>query len=182
MIDELLGWGSPTLRYLLLQAGPQAARQVTWRDSSRRRNGRPVPMSSRFVFQRVRPAGPAVRTAHLGQDLPEAWLIAKWPAGAAEPVKYWLSNLPATTAKRSLIRLAKLRWRIEHDGLRQDHDKALLVRRTQRSRVASVATRLLGFPGGAQSRAPLILLTTLATPWACAPAPVPGLPLPIEPS
>lgn len=118
---------APTVRDLLLQAGEKAARRVTWRDSSRRRNGRPVPMSSRFVFQRVRPAGPAIRSAHLGQDLPEAWLIAEWPAGEPEPVKYWLSNLPATTAKRTLIRLAKLRWRIEHDyrevktGLGLDH-------------------------------------------------------------
>ena len=103
---------APTVHDLLLQAGPSA---VTWRDSSRRRGGRPVPMSSKFVFQRVRPAGPAFRSANLGRDLPEAWLIAEWPAGEPEPVKYWLSNLPATTAKRTLIRLAKLRWRIEHD-------------------------------------------------------------------
>jgi SRSO17 transposase len=112
---------------LLLAAGPAAARRVTWRDSSRQRAGRLVPMSSRFVFQRIRPAGPAIRSAHLGQDLPEAWLIPEWPAGEPEPVKYWLSNLPANTPKRTLIRLAKLRWRIEHDyrevktGLGLDH-------------------------------------------------------------
>ncbi|WP_433721105.1 IS701 family transposase [Actinoplanes sp. CA-051413] len=115
------------VRDLLLAAGPGAARRVTWRNSSRRRTGQPVAMSSKFVFQRVRPAGPAIRSAHLGQDLPEAWLIAEWPTGEPEPVKYWLSNLPATTPKRTLIRLAKLRWRIEHDyrevktGLGLDH-------------------------------------------------------------
>jgi SRSO17 transposase len=118
---------APPIRDLILAAGPHTARRVTWRDGSRRRNGRPVPMSSTFVFQRVRPAGPVIRSAHLGQDLPEAWLIAEWPAGADEPVKYWLSNLPERTAKRTLIRLAKLRWRIEHDyreiktGLGLDH-------------------------------------------------------------
>jgi SRSO17 transposase len=42
-------------------------------------------------------------------------LIAEWPAGAAEPVKYWLSSLPASTAKRTLVRWAKLRRRSEHD-------------------------------------------------------------------
>jgi SRSO17 transposase len=84
-------------------------------------------MSSRFVVQRVRPAGRVLRRLHRGHDLPEAWLIAEWPAGAAEPTKYWLSNLPPTTAKRTLIRCAKLRWRIEHDyrevktGLGLDH-------------------------------------------------------------
>jgi SRSO17 transposase len=115
------------VRTLLLAAGPAAARRVTWRDGSRRRNGQPVPMSSKFVFQRVRPAGPAIRCAPLGDDLPEAWLIAEWPPGQAEPVKYWLSNLPARTPKRTLVRLAKLRWRIEHDyreiktGLGLDH-------------------------------------------------------------
>jgi SRSO17 transposase len=118
---------APTIRDLLLDAGPTAARRVTWRDSSRQRGGRQIPMSSRFVFHRVRPAGPAIRSANLGQDLPEAWLIAEWPAGEPEPVKYWLSNLPTTTPKRTLIRLAKLRWRIEHDyrevktGLGLDH-------------------------------------------------------------
>jgi SRSO17 transposase len=116
-----------SIRQLLLAAGPAAARRVTWRNSSRQRTGRPIPMSSKFVFARVRPAGPAIRSAHLGEDLPEAWLIAEWPAGEPEPVKYWLSNLPANTPKRTLIRLAKLRWRIEHDyrevktGLGLDH-------------------------------------------------------------
>jgi len=51
-------------------------------------------MSSRFVFQRVRPAGPVIRPAHLGADLPEVWLIAEWPAGEPEPLKYRLSDLP----------------------------------------------------------------------------------------
>ena len=35
--------------------------------------------------------------------------------GEPEPIKYWLSNLSASTAKRTLVRQAKLRWRIEHD-------------------------------------------------------------------
>ena len=43
------------------------------------------------------------------------WLLAKWPADKAEPVKYWLSNLPATTPLVELVRLAKLRWRVEQD-------------------------------------------------------------------
>ena len=116
-----------SVRALLLAAGPAAARRVTWRDSSRRRNGRPVPMSSKFVFQRVRPAGQAIRSAHLDADLPGAWLIAEWPTGEPEPIKYWLSNLPERTPKRTLVRSAKLRWRIEHDyreiktGLGLDH-------------------------------------------------------------
>jgi SRSO17 transposase len=117
-----------TLRSLVTAAGGErAARRVTWRQGSRRRAGRPQMMSSRFVVLRARPAGRVLRRLHRGRDLPEAWLIAEWPRGAAEPVKYWLSNLPATTAKRTLVRWAKLRWRIEHDyrevktGLGLDH-------------------------------------------------------------
>jgi SRSO17 transposase len=41
------------------------------------------------------------------------WLLAEWPTSAAEPVKYWLSNLPADTPLVELVRLGKLRWRIE---------------------------------------------------------------------
>src|SRR3712207_8542073 len=32
-----------------------------------------------------------------------------------EPVQFWLSDLPADTPLTTLVRLAKLRWRIEHD-------------------------------------------------------------------
>ena len=43
------------------------------------------------------------------------------------PTDYWLSNLPADTPIGELVRLAKIRWRIEHDyrelktGLGLDH-------------------------------------------------------------
>ena len=47
--------------------------------------------------------------------LPERWLLAEWPENKDEPVKYWLSNLPADTPLLTLVRLAKLRWRVEHD-------------------------------------------------------------------
>lgn len=126
----------PTLRYrnpatsvtdLILSHAAAAAQSVSWRDGSRTRAGRPVTMRSRFVFLRVRPAGRILLAAHRDQDLPEAWLIAEWPPERDEPTNYWLSNPPATTAKRTLIRWAKLRWRIEHDyrelktGLGLDH-------------------------------------------------------------
>ena len=117
----------PTLAALVTGLGQRAARRVSWRHGSRRPGGKPLPMSSRFVFTRVRPAGRVLLAAHRGQDLPEVWLIAEWPASAPEPIKYWLSNLPTSTAKRTLVRWAKLRWRIEHDyrevktGLGVDH-------------------------------------------------------------
>jgi SRSO17 transposase len=135
-IGEYAGVGSyPAPRYQqpaptlteLITTGSARARRVTWRPRSRLRAGQQVLMSSHFVFTHVRPAGRVLLSAHRGEDLPEAWLIAEWPPGSPEPVKYWLSDLPAKTAKRTLIRWAKLRWRIEHDyrevktGLGLDH-------------------------------------------------------------
>ncbi len=55
------------------------------------------------------------------------WLLAEWPPNAAEPSDYWLSTLPEDIPLPDLVRLAKIRWRIEHDyrelktGLGLDH-------------------------------------------------------------
>jgi SRSO17 transposase len=46
---------------------------------------------------------------------PEEWLLVEWPAGEAEPTKYWLSNLPPATALKDLVQAAKGRWVIERD-------------------------------------------------------------------
>jgi SRSO17 transposase len=96
-----------SLRDLVLCAGRDSAQQVCWRDGDR------GPLHSHFVALRVRPANDAQR-----QDdgvLPERWLLVQWPPGKDEPVKYWLSNLPAETPIKRLVQLAKLRWRVEHD-------------------------------------------------------------------
>src|SRR3712207_400366 len=98
------------LREHLLAAGRSAAAEVRWRDGSR------GPMISAFVALRVRPAGRRP-TGRLGADgsLPPVWLLAQWPPEAAEPTDDWLSTLPAGTGLAELVRLAKIRWRIEHD-------------------------------------------------------------------
>jgi SRSO17 transposase len=116
-----------TLRQLALEAGRSAARTVTWRQGGKTtmRNPR-ADMRSRFLALRVRPANRTIRRAADG-SLPECWLLAEWPPGAAEPTDYWLSTLPADTPLRDLVRIAKIRWRIEHDyrelkdGLGLDH-------------------------------------------------------------
>lgn len=98
---------SVSLREMALGAGEGSAQPVTWREGER------GPLASRFLCLRVRPANEAQR-----QDdgaLPERWLLAEWPEGKEEPVKYWLSNLPAETPLATLVHLAKLRWRVEHD-------------------------------------------------------------------
>jgi len=37
------------------------------------------------------------------------------PPQAAEPTDYWLADLPESTPLAELVRLGKIRWRIEHD-------------------------------------------------------------------
>jgi SRSO17 transposase len=100
-----------SLRELALQAGGERAVEVTWRQGSR------GPMRSRFVALRIRPANIGLRraAADTQTELPVRWLLAEWPAGAEEPTDYWLSSLPEHTPVAGLVRLGKLRWRIEHD-------------------------------------------------------------------
>lgn len=100
-----------SLRELALEAGKDAAVGVSWREGSRGR------MHSRFLALRVRPANIGLRrNAHATDtELAVRWLLCEWPSDKDEPVKYWLSNLPVDTELRQLVRLAKLRWRIEHD-------------------------------------------------------------------
>jgi SRSO17 transposase len=116
-----------TLRELALATGQSACRHITWRTGTRTSAENPTAaMRSHFQAIRIRPANRKIPHTNDG-TLPEAWLIAEWPPHAAEPVKYWLSNLPATTTLKTLVRLGKIRWRIEHDyrelkhGLGLDH-------------------------------------------------------------
>jgi SRSO17 transposase len=109
-----------SLREHILAAGRTNARSLSWRQGSKGE------LAAEFVALRVRPAG---RRPHYNEDgtLPPAWLIAQWPAEEDEPVKYWLSNLPDHTPLAELVRLGRIRWRIEHDyrelktGLGIDH-------------------------------------------------------------
>jgi SRSO17 transposase len=81
-------------------------RRVTWREGSRGKQ------TSRFAAVRV-------RTAHkhsVGRGPgPEQWLLCEWPSTEDGPSKFFLSSLPSTIPLRELVRLAKLRWRIERD-------------------------------------------------------------------
>jgi SRSO17 transposase len=91
----------------LARALPTSAWQtVSWRE------GTNTELASRFAAVRVRPA----HRDHLkSEPAPEEWLLIEWPAEDEEPFKYWLSTLPAETVLAELVRLAKLRWRIERD-------------------------------------------------------------------
>lgn len=81
-------------------------RRVTWRDGSR------GIQRSRFAAVRVRTA----RGHHRGSPPSDPlWLLCWWPEDEPKPAKFWLSNLPTDTSIKRLVRLAKLRWRIERD-------------------------------------------------------------------
>ncbi|MER6561317.1 transposase [Streptomyces sp. NPDC001027] len=106
-----------TMKDLVVAVGKAAARPVSWREGSRPGKGRSgfKRMYSRFVALRVRPAGRGIRKVADDPELPERWLPTEWPANESEPVQFWLSSLPSGMPLATLVRLAKLRWRIEHD-------------------------------------------------------------------
>ena len=114
---------------LAIAAGREAFTEVTWREGSR------GPMHSRFLALRVRPAGVSARrivqqTAVSREGtwdgvLPDVWLLVEWPQGEAEPTDHWLSNLPEEVPLAELVRLAKIRWRIEHDYREMKHGLGL---------------------------------------------------------
>ena len=83
-----------------------AWRTVTWREGTR------GAMRSRFAWARVRPAH---RDENLHRPREVEWLLIEWPRGEPKPTKCWLSTMPADTPTSQLVRLAKIRWRIERD-------------------------------------------------------------------
>jgi SRSO17 transposase len=100
-----------SLRELALGAGETALTEVVWREGSRGE------LRCRFLALRVRPANVKLRraAANTGRELAVNWMLAEWPPGAEEPVKYWLANLAHDIALDQLVLLAKVRWRIEQD-------------------------------------------------------------------
>lgn len=81
-------------------------RTVTWREGTRGKQ------SSRFAAVRV-------NTAHKhtqgGAPGPDEWLLYEWPSSESGPTKHYLISLPDSTSLRELVRIAKLRWRVERD-------------------------------------------------------------------
>ncbi|HWR87592.1 MAG TPA: IS701 family transposase [Acidiferrobacterales bacterium] len=95
-----------SVKALAQQLPASALQTISWRE------GTNETLSSRFAAVRVRHAGGNAGRARLH---PEQWLLIEWPAGDAEPLKYFLSNLPVDTAINDLVASAHMRWRIERD-------------------------------------------------------------------
>lgn len=104
-----------SIKDLAVAAGRKQLRQVTWRRGTKHSPTNPTgAMRSRFLALRVRPANREIPRNPDG-SLPAVWLIAQWPPHQSAPTDYWLSTMPADTPLKTLVRYAKMRWRIEHD-------------------------------------------------------------------
>jgi len=95
-----------SLKRLAAELPASAWQSVTWREGTR------GAMRSRFARLRVRPAH---RDEKRSEPRSEEWLVIEWPRGESGPTKYWFSTLPVPTSIAELVRVAKLRWRIERD-------------------------------------------------------------------
>lgn len=95
-----------TVKELALSLPASAWRKTTWRE------GTNTALSSRFAAVRVRAAHGDTQATVVRAD---EWLLIEWPKGEPEPTKYFLSTLPATTTRKVLVNVVKMRWRIERD-------------------------------------------------------------------
>ncbi|NPC76481.1 MULTISPECIES: IS701 family transposase [Corallococcus] len=103
MAEGLLPWA---IAELALQVPREKFHTVRWREGSRGEQ------SSRFAAVRVHTAERHVQRVPPSE---EVWLLLEWPRGEAHPTKHYLSSLPEDTPVKQLVRLAKLRWRVERD-------------------------------------------------------------------
>ena len=91
---------------LALSLPKKSWRIVRWREGTK------GTMQSRFAAVIVRPAHD---DEQLSEPREPEWFLVEWPFGEKKPTKYWLSTVPAHISLDDLVRLAKLRWRIERD-------------------------------------------------------------------
>jgi SRSO17 transposase len=89
---------------LALSLPKHAWRIITWREGTNEK------LQSRFARVRVH-AAPIRGEARFAEET----LLIEWPEGEAKPTKYWLATVDRKMSFRSLVDLAKLRWRIERD-------------------------------------------------------------------
>ncbi len=95
-----------SIRQLALQLPEEDWQRVQWREGSRGQQ------ASRFAAVRVHSAARHMHGMAPGQ---EEWLVVEWPRSEEAPTKYALCSLPGDTELKKLVRLWKLRWRVERD-------------------------------------------------------------------
>jgi SRSO17 transposase len=95
-----------SVKALAMALAPRQWKKITWREGTNQT------LASRFAAVRVHCAH---RDYWRSELRPEEWLLTEWPKEQTEPIKYFLSTLSARTSLQELVRVAKLRWRIERD-------------------------------------------------------------------
>jgi SRSO17 transposase len=115
-----------SVKELAMSLPASTFKKIAWREGTERK------LRSRFAALRVRPAHRADGKAEpnteeclqsklqpclsgIGPVDRKPWLLIEWPQSEKEPVKYWLSTLPANTTLKALSKIAKHRWIIERD-------------------------------------------------------------------
>lgn len=90
----------------LVKNTPRASyKTVSWREGSRGK------LSSKFLAFRIRPAEKHARRRPPSE---EQWLLCEWHSNESEP-RFHFSTLPANLSLKELVRVTKLRWRVERD-------------------------------------------------------------------
>jgi SRSO17 transposase len=96
------------VKALALELPDSAWCTISWREGSN------ACLTERFALLRVCCAnGDGIRADASAEE----WLLIEWPENEPEPTRFWLSTLPADISPTELVRLTKLRWRIERDYL-----------------------------------------------------------------
>ena len=78
---------------------------VSWREGTRGK------LTSKFLAYRVHPAQKHTKGKPPGD---EQWLLCEWQSRDSEP-RFYFSTLPAHLSLKELVRITKLRWRVERD-------------------------------------------------------------------
>src|SRR6516225_7532277 len=102
-VSEGLG-SRMSVKQLALSLPKHAWRTITWREGSNDR------LRSRFARVWVQASPTRGR-----RTCPEETLLIEWPKGEAAPTKYWFSTIDKNISFRSLVDIAKMRWRVERD-------------------------------------------------------------------
>ncbi len=113
--DQLTAWAIPYVVGISSETTVWAPGRAPLPPRTYQGRGRPPSLVRRTARHRPLRVRPAHRDEWRSAPRPEEWLLIEWPHGEATPTKSWLSTLPPTLSRTELVRLAKLRWRIERD-------------------------------------------------------------------
>ncbi len=95
-----------SVQQLALGLPAKSWREVRWREGTK------GTMTSRFAAMRVRAAH---RDYNRTEPRDPAGLLIEWSATEKQPTTYWLSTVADKVSIKELVRLVKIRWRIERD-------------------------------------------------------------------